>query len=231
MGDKDSKGEANKCNLTSLEEIKGLNYNEINKASALKLVVFAVCVSFALLGVGLWVYCKSIPSEPSLKKQTESICNASKNVETNCCRVQKEEPSPSCVIEYRYDNTSRLLLYGSILVFISLSLWGTFTILLKVLKSEHEINSKILDVELKIYNEQQMWKITKQKNKTENNIPKENASSEKDEKEKAKKYDEILKKMDMLEESVDFIKSNISSDDKKILDSIKKYIGVIKTKK
>ena len=50
---------------------------------------------------------------------------------------------------------------------MSLSLWGSFTVLLKVLKSENEINSKILDVQKDIYKEQQMTVISN--NKKENN--------------------------------------------------------------
>lgn len=214
-----------------------LKISKSNKIWGLVGVAIVLFLSFTLVCIGL---CKFNPEKVVLEKTivTKGLDNIQLNIlrvpldtTSNCILPIDIETIPVVETENVYNNTISVLLYTSILLFIVLSLWGTFTILLKVLKSEHEINSKILDVELKIYNEQQMWEITKQKNKTENNIPKEKAFSEKDEKEKAKKYDEILKKMDMLEESVDFIKSNTSYDDKKILDSIKKYIGVVKTKK
>lgn len=63
--------------------------------------------------------------------------------------------------------TTAILLYCCILVFIAVSLSGSFIILLKVLKFEHDMKSKILDVQKEIYKEKQMWKLANEKKQQE----------------------------------------------------------------
>lgn len=213
-----------------------------NKRLGLFGVAIVLALSFVLVNKGT----NKINSEKGILEktiETKGLDNVQLNIlkvpldTSNCILPIEVETEPVIATEENYNNTANVLLCVSALMFIILALWGAFTFLFKVLKSEHEIKLKVLDVELKIYNEQQMWEITKQKNNHENSISKEKASSEKDEKdekdvkENAEKYKEILKKMEMLKESVDFIKSKTSYDDKKILDSIKEYLRVVETKK
>ena len=159
-----------------------------NKIGGLACVAIVLFLSFVLVNKGV----NKINSEKGILEKTvvtKGLDNVQLNIlevpldtTSNCILPIDIETIPVVETENVYNNTISVLLYTSILLFIVLSLWGTFTVLLKVLKSEHEINSKILDVELKIYNEQQMWKISEQKNNYENEISKEKASSEKEEK-------------------------------------------------
>lgn len=64
-------------------------------------------------------------------------------------------------------DASVILLYCFILVFIALSLWGAFMMLFKVLKFEHDMKSKILDVQKEIYKEEQMWELARKRKQQE----------------------------------------------------------------
>ena len=158
-----------------------------NKIGGLACVAIVLFLSFVLVNKGV----NKINSEKGILEKTV-VTKGLDNVQLNILKVPLDtsnyilpievETVPVIATEENYNNTANVLLCVSALMFIILALWGAFTFLLKVLKSEHEINSKILDVELKIYNEQQMWKISEQKNNYENEISKEKASSEKEEK-------------------------------------------------
>lgn len=137
-----------------------------NKNYALTGVLIALLLSCATIVVGLIKY---NPDKPIIDKTvvTKEL-NEKPFCKTTCCKLLHNVESASFKItETNYDNSANLLLYASILVFMFLSLWGTFTVLLKVLKSESEINSKIIDVEKEIYKEKQMWELAKLKNEHE----------------------------------------------------------------
>ena len=61
------------------------------------------------------------------------------------------------------DITTNVMLYICILAFISLSIWGTLSMLITAIKSENEINNKILDMQKNLYTENQMIEIIKKK--------------------------------------------------------------------
>lgn len=128
-------------------------------------VFFALLLSCVIIVAGVYKYNPdkriidtTITKELKDKPSNDTVC---------CMQVHKAESTPTVITETKYYNTNGILLYASILVFIILSLWGTFTVLLKVLKSENEISSKILDVQKDIYKETQMWELTKQKKEYE----------------------------------------------------------------
>ena len=146
-----------KINLTELSQKA-----KCNKYFALGGVLFVLLLSFALIVVGLCKY----KSEESIAAKTITTKDLSDKPACGaaCCMLShKVVKTPVEITETSYDNTANILLYVSVLVFMFLSLWGTFTILLKALKSENEINSKILDVKLGVYKEGQMWELTKEK--------------------------------------------------------------------
>lgn len=209
------------------EKIKGrLKISLCNKIGGLVGVAVVWVLSFILVNNAID---KFNTEKGVLEKKivTKGLDNVQLNIlnvpldTSNCILPIELETIPVVETEIVYNNSISVLLHISIILFIVLVLWGAFTFLFKVLKSEHEINSKVLDVELDIYKEQKMAYIS--------NGKKENNNAE-EEKEKAKKYEEVLKKMEMLEKSIDFIKAKTSYDDKKILDSLKEYIGVVESK-
>ena len=134
-----------------------------NKNLALVGVLFALLLSCGLICFGL---CKYNPKEHIVAKTivTEELNGKSVSDTSSCCMLShKVGSTPAKVTEKDYDNSANIILYISILAFMILSLWGAFAILLKALKSENEINSKILDVKLGVYKEGQMWELTKEK--------------------------------------------------------------------
>lgn len=133
-----------------------------NKNLALVGVLFALLLSCGLICLEL---CKYNPQETIVAKTIVTEEQNGKPVsDTACCMLShKVGSTPAKVTETDYDNSANIILYISILAFMILSLWGAFAILLKALKSEHEINSKILDTKLGIYKEEDMWKLTMQK--------------------------------------------------------------------
>lgn len=207
------------------DKIKKLvNKNRWSNFFALLGLLLTLLLSCALICHG---GCKYESKNPILNKEViteyapiDQVCvNQHPVSTTTCCKIScRAERVPATVTEKDYNNTVNILLCVSALIFVILALWGTFTFLLRVLKSEQEINSKVLSVELDIYKEQKMAAISHGKKENDN------ASEEK---EKAKKYEEILKKMEVLKESVNFIKSKTSFDDKQILECLKQYIETI----
>lgn len=187
-----------------------------NKNFALFGVFIALLFSCAIIVVG---FIKYNPDKPIIDKTvvTKDL-NDKPSCKTTCCALShKMESAPVEITETYYNNSANLLLYTSILVFMFLSLWGTFTFLFKVLKSESEINFKILDVQKDIFKEQQMTAISN--GKKENN-------KEQEDKNKVEKYDELSKKIETLEVCLELIRKNTSYDDKKILNILKDYIGI-----
>ena len=144
--------------MSDINVIKLSQKAKCNKNLALIGVFFALLLSCGLIRFGL---CKYNPEEPIVAKTIETkelgdqpVCSAA------CCMLShKEVRTPVEITETDYDNTACVLLYVSIMIFMFLSLGGAFAILLKVLKAEHEINSKILVVELDIYKEVETRKL------------------------------------------------------------------------
>ena len=66
---------------------------------------------------------------------------------------------------YSYSVALDVLLCCCVLVFIVFSLFSAFTCLIKVLKSEAEMNAKILDAQLYLYKEEKMREITRPEKK------------------------------------------------------------------
>ena len=172
-----------------LDEIKALqNTNNTNKSTVKKLLFYALVFSFVLV---FWGICKmesaTLSHESTVTKDSlymHHICGVAKTntikADTIVCYgpfVTKDQPVVTT--DKVYSNISCVLMYISILVFISLALWGAFTSLFKILKYEHEMNSKLLDVQKDIYKETQMWELTKEKKEYENNNQT-NDSSKKD---------------------------------------------------
>jgi len=152
--------------MSDINVIKLSQKAKCNKNLALIGVFFALLLSCGLIRFGL---CKYNPEEPIVAKTIETKELGDKPAyDTACCMLShKVVKTPVETTETDYDNTACVLLYVSIMIFMFLSLWGAFAFLLKALKSEHEINSKILTIGLEIYKEEQMWKLTKEKKEYE----------------------------------------------------------------
>ncbi len=152
--------------MSDINVIKLSQKAKCNKNLALIGVFFALLLSCGLIRLGL---CKYNPEEPIVAKTIETKELGDKPAyDTACCMLShKVVKTPVETTETDYDNTACVLLYVSIMIFMILSLWGAFAFLLKALKSEHEINSKILTIGLEIYKEEQMWKLTKEKKEYE----------------------------------------------------------------
>ena len=145
-----------------------------NKRLGLFGVTIVLTLSFVLVNKGI----NKINSEKGILEKTvvtQGLDNVRLNIlkvpldSSNCILPIEVETVPIIATEENYNNTANVLLCVSALMFIILALWGAFTFLLKVLKSEHEINSKVLDVELGIYKEEQMRQIADRKNDKEYN--------------------------------------------------------------
>ncbi len=189
MGNPESNTPSTEHKFKTLNEIKALqNSNNTNKSTIKKLLFYTLLFSFVLVLLGI---CKMEPAtlshESIVTKDSlyiHHICGATKidtiKADTIVCYgpfVTKD--LPIVTMDKVYSNISCVLMYIGILVFISLALWGAFTSLFKILKYEHEMNSKLLDVQKDIYKETQMWELTKEKKNYENNN-KTNDSSETD---------------------------------------------------
>lgn len=105
--------------------------------------------------------CKMSPANQ--KKDTSSVSDTtSSKSPAKASMTQKDISRKIYVID-----TSVILLYCCILVFIAFSLWGAFTILFRALKFENDMKSKILDVQKEIYKEEQMWAVASKKKQQE----------------------------------------------------------------
>lgn len=144
--------------MSDINVIKLSQKAKCNKNLALIGVFFALLLSCGLIRFGL---CKYNPEEPMVTKTIETKELGDKPAyDTACCMLShKVVKTPVETTETDYDNTACVLLYVSIMIFMFLSLWGAFAFLLKALKSEHEINSKILVVGLDIYKEVETRKL------------------------------------------------------------------------
>ena len=139
-----------------------------NKIGGLACVAIVLFLSFVLVNKGI----NKINSEKGILEKTV-VTKGLDNVQLNILKVPLDtsnyilpievETVPVIATEENYNNTANVLLCVSALMFIILALWGAFTFLFKVLKSEHEIELKVLDVELEIYKEKEMWELTKNK--------------------------------------------------------------------
>lgn len=140
-----------------LSEIKNvIKINKHNKLRAFTIVVVTLVLSFVLVGYGIYKY---PPSKCKTKYYTELTTYESNNVVKSL---------PVRVFEESYNHVVWFLTL-CILACVVTFLWGAFTVLFKVLKSEHEMNSKLLDVQNNIYKETQMWELEKLKKTFEKN--------------------------------------------------------------
>lgn len=87
-----------------------------------------------------------------------------------------------------------LILNISFLLFVSITLWGTFTLLFKIFKSEGEVNTKILEKQLELFKETQMWELTKQKKPFEFDLEKQKKLFELDLEKQKKQFEPELEK-------------------------------------
>lgn len=138
--------------LKEIDRLVRINRN--NKYRAIALVVSALVFSFVLLGCGIYKYG---PDEYKVKKVTESDV-IENTVLTSCHPTKVTESLPVTVSEESYSPVIWIQTV-CVLAFVSFSLWGAFTVLLKVLKSEYDVNMKILEVLKDVYKEEEMKKI------------------------------------------------------------------------
>jgi hypothetical protein len=187
----------NKYNYKNLEENNQLvRTNKHNKFRMIVIVVLAMLLSFGLVGWGVYKFNEYSPKNQNKTETqlTQHQCCVQKTDTITSKKTCAAEYVPIKIIEEDYTNAPMVLMYLSMLVFISISLWGSFTALFKVLKSEHEMNSILFDIQKDIYKETQMWELTKQKKELENNTSK---ASEKDNSPKIDK--EVQKRIDEFE--------------------------------
>lgn len=119
-----------------------------NKRIAVGVVIAALILTFATVGYGL----------NSSSKNITSVLVVSDS-------LNKAQYPKSVYVT----DTTDILSYCCLLVFIVLSLCGSFTLLCKILKYEHGMKCKILDVQKEIYREELMWELTKKKKEWELN--------------------------------------------------------------
>lgn len=188
-----------------------VNKNKWNKRFALIGVLLSLILSCGLIYHGMCIYDSkdSVLDNTTTTKYVpiKQICAKQHADTTTCCKVlYGVESVPEVVTENNYNNATNVLLCISALIFIILALWGTFTFLVKVLKSEQEINSKLFELYKDIYKETKMWELTKQKNEYENEKFKSLKPQEKSFKEieldlKIKEFQEIEQKKILLKKN------------------------------
>lgn len=165
-----------------INELYKMVRSRCNKWVAVVIVVFTLIFSFAIIGIGLQrnYNVTSISVAPDClnneKCQFSDTCKMA-----SCCSIttlpldsigsksmaKTLTLSNGVCINVPVSNTSTVLFYCCILVFIALSLWGAFTMLFKVLKYENDMKSKILDMQKDICKEELMWELTKKKKEFE----------------------------------------------------------------
>lgn len=146
-----------------------LETNKRNKEKAQWLVCITLVISFLSLCIGLYM-CNIF--EPTLDNEDNTEITTNRQKATTTCVIDttcKKKPFEVKSVqkkytEYSYSITIAVLSYGSIILFITLSLTGAFYILVKAHKSEYDANSKILDIQKDLYKEYQMWELVKMKN-------------------------------------------------------------------
>lgn len=164
--------------------------NNLNKLVSIVLVFGALFLSFKAISYSMEDGTPMIKS----KSETEYVQDMSYSQEAETIAYEssnKTKMEPIKVTEEVY--SINILWYINIIVFVSFSLCGAFTVLLKALKFENEMNSRLMDVQNDIYKETEMWKLAKQKKEYESNTSKvsELNDSPKKDKEVQKKIDEF----------------------------------------
>lgn len=101
--------------------------------------------------------CKMSPANQ--KKDTSSVSDTTNSKSPAKASMTQNNISGKIYVT----DTSVILLYCCILVFIAFSLGGAFTMLFKVMKFENDMRAKILDVQKEIYKEKQMWELATEK--------------------------------------------------------------------
>lgn len=134
-----------KEHIEKIEQI--IKINRHNKFRTFSLVIVVLVFSFVLLLLGICNY----PSI-NLDTKTTELVPYERTVATLEKSVIAKQSVPMKVTE-KYQSTVLCLLFICVLTFISLSVWGAFTILFKVLKNETDLNMKILDVHKDLYKE------------------------------------------------------------------------------
>lgn len=181
---------------------KLINKNKWNKFFALLGLLLALLLSCALIYHGMRIYDSKKPAFNNITitkyVPVDQICTKQHSVSTTtCCKISPiAERVPAVVTEEVYNNTVNVLLCVSALMFIIFALWGAFTFLFKVLKSEHEIELKVLDVELEIYKEKEMWELTKNKKELDLKLEKDTGLGLKYRELQIRKLEEECKKFD-----------------------------------
>lgn len=157
----ESKSESkNKNNFPRITEL--VRFNKYNKYFALLLVGAALILSLELIK-GMEIQRNAESEYIRYKCSTQETNSATSEHSTTIER----EPIKTIESTATYSNTQLILSYICILVFVSLSLWGTFTILLKALKFENNLYIKIFDLKKDIYKEAEMWELTLKKKEYE----------------------------------------------------------------
>ena len=195
-------------NFTKHEDIKKLlNITMRNK----KIACIGVCIALALSFTIICCLIQDKHNDGKLLKPTITTSeiqhfSTSTSDSLNCKLPTKIEN----ITEKSYNNTPIILLYVSVSLFVFLALYGSFSILVKVLKSENELNTKIFDLEKELYKENKIWELT---------CAKKEYDSLKDEEKKIEKS--IKKKheeLDYAKEVFEYKKANPEFD-------LKKYLG------
>ncbi len=159
--------------------------NKHNKWIAIAAVIVTLSLSFSLVYVGFTdnnskssVPCKEVTTvglnntaQMDYKVSSDTTLNATLNIQQtpieitdkHCCRI------------------TDILPYIGIIVFVVLSLWGAFTVLLKTLKYENEMNVKIFDVHKDIYKETQFRELVSKKEVKKVNESEDNSFEHKNE--------------------------------------------------
>ncbi len=176
-----------------------------NKWAVGILMVFILGLSTVFIGVEL--NNNEGPTDESVEMVFDNIDGEKyrlKNDTINCCRILLSEQKTKTK-----NYTSKVLLYTSFIIIVSISLIGLFVVLLKILHTEEEERKTVNKVVLDLYKEEQSRRI----------------SSEKTDMDKLKKYDEILKKIELLEQNIEFVKSIHSHDENEFIKKLKDYIS------
>lgn len=135
-----------KEHIEKIEQI--IKINRHNKFRTFSLVIVVLVFSFVLLLLGICNYTPGM----NLDTKTTELVPYERTVATSEKSVIAKQSVPMKVTE-KYQSTVLCLLFICVLTFISLSVWGAFTILFKVLKNETDLNMKILDVHKDLYKE------------------------------------------------------------------------------
>lgn len=167
-----------------MNDMQNLAANRRNKICAWTAVILSAALSCVMIFVIFSVY---TPDKRLLNKKTVSreLCEAPKNdaatsADTVCCTMPlKPACGPVVIYEESYNNAESILFYIIVLIFVMLSVSGSFTMLFKTLRFENECKAKIFEVRKDLYKELQLWELTKQKKIFEKQLKSEKSETDK----------------------------------------------------